>query len=145
LSETNQTLRIIQSMYKKDDSVRILQCEGFINFETYDYAKEILASLFKSGIYRIVFDLMDIKYISSSGWAVFLGPLETARASGGDIKLASMPDEVKFVFEALELDNLLEYYDSADEAAEAFIKTGGSGTELAKKAKMERRRTSNGK
>jgi len=127
VAEIKQTLRIIQSMYKRDDSIRILQCDGYINFETYDYAKEILARLFKGGIYKIIFDLTDIKYVSSSGWALFLGPLETARSMGGDIKLASMPDEVKFVFEALELDNLLEYYDSADTAAEAFMKKTESG------------------
>jgi anti-sigma B factor antagonist len=122
MSDNNQTLRVLQSMDKEDDSIRILQCEGYLNFETYDYIKGILARMFRSGIYKIIFDLQDIKYISSSGWSVFLGPLEVARASGGDLKLAAMPDEVKFVFEALELGNIISLYDTVDKAAESFKK-----------------------
>lgn len=122
MADSIQTLKILQTMDKEDDTIRILQCEGYLNFETYDYAKEILARLFKNGLYRIIFDLQEIKYISSSGWSVFLGPLDMCRKAGGDLKLASMPEQVKFVFDALELGNLLPVFDTVEDAVKAFKK-----------------------
>lgn len=116
-------------MDKEDDSIRILQCEGFLNFETYEYVRGILATLFRNGIHKIIFDLQEIKYISSSGWSVFLGTLEPIRSSGGDIKLAAMPEQVKFVFEALELENIIKLYDTVEDAVKAFKKAGGGSEE----------------
>ncbi len=119
---SGQTLKILQSMDREDDSIRILQCDGYLNFETYDYVRNILATLFRNGINKIVFDLQEIKYVSSSGWSVFLGTLEPIRNSGGDIKLAAMPEQVKFVFEALELENIIQLYDTVEEAVNSFKK-----------------------
>ncbi|HPD19197.1 MAG: STAS domain-containing protein [Candidatus Goldbacteria bacterium] len=121
--ESHQTLKILQSMAKQDDSIRILNCEGYLNFETYNYAKEILSRLFRSNLYKIIFNLENISYIASSGWAVFLGNLEVARQAGGDIKLAAMPQEVKFVFEALELENVINNYETVEDAINAFLKS----------------------
>jgi anti-sigma B factor antagonist len=120
MSETKQTLKVTQSMDREDDTIRILQCEGYLNFDTYDQVKNIMARLFRSGIYKIIFDLQEIQYVSSSGWSVFLGPLETTRSSGGDIKLAAMPDQVKFVFDALELESIIKLYDTVEDATAAF-------------------------
>jgi len=120
--EVHQTLKILQSMAKQDDSIRILNCEGYLNFETYDYAKEILARLFRNKLYKIVFNLENISYVASSGWAIFLGNLEVARQAGGDIKLAAMPQQVKFVFDALELNNVIEFYETVEDAVNAFLK-----------------------
>lgn len=120
--EAHQTLKILQSMAKQDDSIRILNCEGYLNFETYNYAKEIIARLFRNKLYKIIFNLENINYISSSGWAVFLSNLEVARQASGDIKIAAMPQQVKFVFNALELNNVIEYYETVDEAINAFLK-----------------------
>jgi len=123
--EAHQTLKILQSMAMQDDSIRILNCEGYLNFETYDYAKEIIARLFRNKLYKIIFNLEDINYIASSGWAVFLSNLEVARQAGGDIKLAAMPQQVRFVFDALELNNVIEYYETVDDAVNAFLKNTG--------------------
>lgn len=120
--EVHQTLKILQSMAKQDDSIRILNCEGYLNFETYNYAKEILARLFKNKLYKLIFNLENISYIASSGWGVFLGNLEVARQMGGDIKLAAMPQQVKFIYDALELNNVIEYYETVEDAVKAFLK-----------------------
>ncbi|MCX8092893.1 MAG: STAS domain-containing protein [Candidatus Goldbacteria bacterium] len=120
--DAHQTLKILQSMAKQDDSIRILNCEGYLNFETYNYAKEILARLFRNNLYKIIFNLENINYIASSGWGVFLGNLEVARQMGGDIKLARMPEQVKFIYDALELNNVIEYYETVDDAVNAFLK-----------------------
>lgn len=120
--EAHQTLKIIQSMAKQDDSIRILNCEGYLNFETYDYVKEIIARLFRNKLYKIIYNLENIDYIASSGWAVFLSNLEVARQAGGDIKLAAMPQRVKFVFDALELNNVINYYETVEDAINAFLK-----------------------
>lgn len=119
-----QTLIILQSFDREDENIRVLKCSGFFNFETYEYATSILNRIFQGGISKIIFDLTDTEYISSSGWAVFVGAINNAKALGGDVKLACMRPEIKFVFDALELDNLLENYGTVKEAAEKF-KSGG--------------------
>ncbi len=115
-----QTLTILQSFDREDESIRVLKCAGFFNFETYDYASSIINRLFQGGISKIVFDLTETEYISSSGWAVFVGGINSAKALGGDVKLACMRPEIRFVFDALELDNLLESYDTVKQAVEKF-------------------------
>lgn len=115
-----QTLTILQSFDREDEGIRILKCSGFFNFETYDYASSILNRLFQGGISRIIFDLTETEYISSSGWAVFVGGLNSANALGGDLKLACMRPEIRFVYEALELDNLIENYPTVSAALAKF-------------------------
>lgn len=120
--QAKQMLKIIQSMAMQDDSIRILNCEGYLNFETYDYVKEIVARLFRNKLYKIIYNLENIDYIATSGWAFFLSNLEVARHAGGDIKLAAMPRHVKFVFDALEFNNVIEYYETVEDAINAFLK-----------------------
>ena len=118
----NVPLTVRQSFDREDDSIRIIILDGYLNFETYEVAKINMNRLLENRLYRIVVDLSETKYISSSGWAVFLGVLGAVQANGGDIKLAAMTDGVKFIFDALELNNVLKNYDTVKEAVEAFKK-----------------------
>jgi len=94
----------------------VLECAGELDFSTYNHGDETVKKLVESGAKKIIFDLGAVKYISSSGWTVFLGNLKQARSKSGNIVLAAMQKEVKAAFKLLELDNLLDYYESVEEA-----------------------------
>ncbi|MCE5301049.1 MAG: STAS domain-containing protein [Spirochaetia bacterium] len=122
MSDFDRTLVVRQSFDMEDETIRILVLDGYLNFETYEIARAALNRLLENHLYRIVFDLSQTKYIASSGWAIFLAALSSTEAMGGGIKLAGMNPDVKFVFDALELENIVEHFDTVREAADSFKK-----------------------
>jgi anti-sigma B factor antagonist len=121
----NTALSVKLSFSDEDNLIRILSCDGYINLETYKILAGAMMRLLENRFYRIVLDLSGTEYISSSGWGAILGNLETVRAAGGDIKLAAMNPEVRFVFDALELDNLLKHFNTVEEAVKSFAPNRG--------------------
>jgi len=61
-----------------------------------------------------------VSYISSAGWGVFVGEIKNIRDQGGDLKIVQMNSEVFEVFEMLEFNRILNYYDSLEEAIDEF-------------------------
>jgi len=114
-----EDFRILQ---KEIGDVRILQCEGHMSSETYMYGRDIVNKLIENKICKIVFDLGEVEYISSAGWAIFIGFLELARNMGGNILLANMSKEVRYVFDTLELGYVLTTFKTVDEAVKEFEK-----------------------
>lgn len=94
----------------------LLVCAGAIDYSNFDHGNDAVKKVIEKGSNVIIFDLADVTYVSSSGWTVFLGNLRAAREKGGDIILTNMKPEVKYTFKLLELDNLIDYYDTAEEA-----------------------------
>ena len=98
------------------DRINILRCSGYIDSDNYMILSDAIDSLFDSGAYRIVVDLSDIDYISSAGWGIFLGNLKRAAVNGGDIRLAGMHENVREIYDLLNLENLVAAYNTAEEA-----------------------------
>jgi len=94
----------------------VLKCAGAIDYSNFNHGDDIVKKIIERGTVRLIFDLAEVSYISSSGWTVFLGNLRAAREKGGDITLANMRPEVKYTFKLLELDNMINYFDTAEEA-----------------------------
>lgn len=101
---------------KKSGEFIVLTCSGVIDYSNFNHGDDLVKKTINSGKARIIFDLGEVTYISSSGWTVFLGNLRAAREKGGDIILANMNEEVKYTFKLLELDNLIDYFDTVEEA-----------------------------
>ena len=95
----------------------VLKCAGAIDYSNFTHSDDFVKKIVARGVVNLVFDLGEISYISSSGWTVFLGNLKAVRQKGGDIILTNMQVDVKNTFKLLELDNLIDYFESADEAA----------------------------
>ena len=101
---------------KKHGDIAVLKCEGVIDYSNFNHGDDVVKNIIEQGTVKIIFDLTGVSYISSSGWTVFLGNLRTVREKGGDIVLAGMPAEVKYTFTLLELDNLIDYFETVKEA-----------------------------
>ncbi|UCD63393.1 MAG: STAS domain-containing protein [Candidatus Zixiibacteriota bacterium] len=108
-----------------------IRVDGVIDTLTATQLEDVLDSLLKRDRYKIVVDLAGVDYISSAGWGIFISHIKDVRARDGDIKLASMIDNVFEIYELLEFDNVLSAYASVDEARNAF---GGSGDDQKKKS-----------
>lgn len=83
--------------------VMFINITGSIDAHTYEEIEEYLDDKFSSGASRIVFDLGQVRYMSSAGIGVFVGALARARQAGGDLLLMNLCDTVKGTLEVLGL------------------------------------------
>jgi len=100
--------------------VVVLRLGGVIDSGTSQFLEDKFNELVSQDKVKIIVDLKGVRYISSAGWGIFVGEIKGIRKRGGDIKLAGMHPDVREVFELLEFNNLLEPFNSREEALAAF-------------------------
>jgi anti-sigma B factor antagonist len=71
---------------------------------------------------QVVLNLGDVNYIDSSGLGTLVGLYSSARASGGDIKLASLTKRVRDLLQITKLLTVFDTHDDVDQAVRAFEK-----------------------
>ena len=75
-----------------------------------------------AGHIRLVIDLANVTYISSSGLRALLRARRQAQAGGGDVALCDMSARVTEVFDMIGFNNLFRIYPHATDAAVALTK-----------------------
>lgn len=107
---------------KTVDGVTILYCNGRIVFgdETAELREKVKGLL--SQTRQIVLNLGGVSYIDSGGLGTLVGLYTSARASGGDIKLANLTKRVDDQLQITKLVTIFEVYDGEDNAIAAFNK-----------------------
>lgn len=101
-------------------NIMMFSVQGFVDTNTcLDLGKHI-NDVIQQGIYNFVFDLGAVSYVSSAGWGVFVGEIRDIRENGGDLKIVQMMPDVYEVFEMLEFNKILNYYDNIEEAINDF-------------------------
>jgi anti-anti-sigma factor len=79
------------------------------------FEDKILADI-EAGDRRLVIDLSQLEYVSSSGLRVFLLAAKRLRSKDGKIALFSLQDHVRQVFDLSGFSSILAIYGSRDEA-----------------------------
>jgi anti-anti-sigma factor len=72
--------------------------------------------------FRLIIDLGEVGYMSSSGLRALLRARRQAQAGGGDVVLCAMNDRVTEVFEMIGFNNLFRIFATPAEAAAALAK-----------------------
>ena len=72
--------------------------------------------------YRLIIDLSEVGYMSSSGLRALLRAGRQAQAGGGDVVLCAMNERVTEVFEMIGFNNLFRIFPTAAEARAALVK-----------------------
>jgi len=111
---------------KSPEDVSVLKVSGYLDTTTAGELETALYGLLGKNCYKIVVDLSGVTYISSAGWGIFIGEIKDIRAHGGDLKLVGMSGDVFEVFQLLEVQSILEAYQTLDEAREAFTRGSSS-------------------
>lgn len=70
--------------------------------------------------HNLVLDFGRLDYISSAGLGVLMGLIEEVRSTGGDIKLANVPEKIYHVLDLLGFPVVFQIYPTAAEAAASF-------------------------
>jgi len=113
-------LKIAVSACGPTREISIVRIDGAIDTMTAGDLEQVISSLTARGRYRLVVDLAGVEYISSAGWGVFVSRLREIRERAGDIKLARMTPDVREIYELLEFDGLLPFFDDLDAAVGEF-------------------------
>ncbi len=82
--------------------------------------KEHLLELFKKPNMNVIFDLGGIRFIDSSGFAVFLTAMKAANNNFGKFKLCNTSKEVMELFKVLQLHHVFEMFDKLDAGLASF-------------------------
>ena len=93
---------------------------GYVDTTTCQELARVIQDLIQQKRCLMIADLGGVTYISSAGWGVFVGEIKNIRDRGGDLKIVQMSPEVFEVFEMLEFNKILNYYDSIEEAIDEF-------------------------
>lgn len=113
-------IEISQSRVGTRRDVALLSVKGYVDTMTGSTLLTQITEDLNSGILHIIVDMAHVNYVSSAGWGVFVGEIKGIREQGGDLKIVQMTPEVYDVFEMLEFNRILSYYESIEEAINDF-------------------------
>lgn len=94
----------------------VVRPEGRLTFGVAPELRNQLRALVASGSNRLVVDLSGVPSTDSSGIAVLIDGLKTARRAGGDLRIAAANDKVRAAIELTNLNQVLKSYATAEEA-----------------------------
>ncbi len=86
-----------------------LDIKGSIDRQNCSIVADEISKLFESKIYKIIINLKDTSYISSSGFGILVAMSSEAVKNKGEIVFVSTPDELKEIFEILGITRLLKF------------------------------------
>lgn len=80
--------------------------EGEINTITTPELSEMIQDL--HGAKHLIFDLKQVRYVSSAGLRLFLGCLRTMKAAGGSMKIINLGEFVMETFTSVGYDRIMD-------------------------------------
>ncbi len=105
---------------RKEGDVRIIELEGRLDVHLSMEIETSVNEIIDSGDTRLIFDLTEVKYLSSSGLRIFIASLRRLNKLKGQLKIANMNESVRRIFKVVELIELFDIYPSVDEALKSF-------------------------
>lgn len=113
-------LVITQKMAPDNPEVIILTLVGNLDTVTSESFAKQTRGIIASGWVKIIVDLENVEFVSSSGWGSLIGSLRRAHEAGGDMVIANMKGQVQRVFKMMGFRAVLRAFGSLDEAQKHF-------------------------
>ncbi len=105
---------------KTTNEVKVLAFEGRLDSQTSPDAQQQLTRLIEEGATKILVNLEKVDYISSAGLRVLLVVAKQLKATDGELRICSLNEVVKEVFDISGFDLILPISASESEALEGF-------------------------
>ena len=102
------------------DAIAIARPRGRLDYLTAPEIRQELVGTVEAGWPRLVVDLGSVDFVDSSGLGALIGGLKAARAAGGDLRLAAVPEQARVVLSLTTLDRMFRSYASVEEAVAAY-------------------------
>ncbi len=100
--------------------VKIVRIEGELNTQTTSDAEAQLTQLIDTGARKVVVNFERLAYISSAGLYILLAAAKQLQVSGGELRLCSLSDLVREVFEMSGFDTIVSVSKNEAEALKGF-------------------------
>ena len=110
----------MEILEEKINGVEVLNLTGRLDASSAKDFKEKVGSLAKEKRVNLVIDMGAIDFIDSSGLGSLVASLRSVNKLGGDIKIASLQDPVRSIFEITRLHRIFEIFDDSLTAAKSF-------------------------
>ncbi len=110
----------MQISVKTTNEVKVLAFEGRLDTQTSPDAQQQLNRLIDEGATKILVNLEKVDYISSAGLRVLLVVAKQLKATDGELRICSLNEVVKEVFDISGFDLILPISASESEALEGF-------------------------
>jgi anti-anti-sigma factor len=101
-----------------DDGVVCVGPQGRLDTFNVPAFEMALTEQLDAGHMRIVVDLAEVTYVSSSGLRALLSARRRARSGGGDVVLCNMAPRVREIFEMVGFVSLFNIFASVEEAVD---------------------------
>ncbi len=108
------------SIRKANDATSVIELVGEIDVYTSPKVKDAVSGLIDSGIYNIIIDLAQVKYIDSTGLGVLIGGLKRVREHGGSVHLICNNPQIRKIFDITGLVKIFGIFDTEEAALRAL-------------------------
>jgi len=102
------------------DGVTIIDVKGQLIVGNRQELKQKVLDELETGSHRFLIDFAGTGYIDSSGLGVLVSLSKKIREQGGELRLASLNEDLRTLFELTKLDSLFHIAGSRDEALASF-------------------------
>jgi anti-anti-sigma factor len=103
-----------------DRGTIVLRLRGVINANTFEILDGAVHDTITRGGVRIIFDMGNVEYISSAGIGVLMNAMAESQRCGGGLVLACVPENVRAVFDTMNLTSLLRISADVKSAVKQF-------------------------
>lgn len=107
-------------------NVLFVYLSGYLATNNAAFFQRKVQKILDSGVIKLIFNLQDLSYISSSGVGSFTFILKTLKEKGGDVVLSQAKESVTEVFQLLGLKDFFTIKNTTQEAIDYFNCTGES-------------------
>lgn len=111
---------VLASGGNREKTVLVVEVEGVLDGHTFPYFEEFMNKAMDAGYANLVIDCKKLEYISSPGIGVLVGAARRCRESQGDIRLCSLPANIRQVITLLGFQNIIRSYDHEKGAINSY-------------------------
>lgn len=101
-------------------TIQLVRLSGSLDSSTFPWLQEAINKMIAEENYFFLFDLTNLKYISSAGLGVLKGISREAKEKRGDLRIANMAEQIERIFNLLGLSRKISIYDTVDECLASF-------------------------
>jgi len=105
---------------KKIDHQIVLSLKGRLDASSSNELKEKVSCNAKEKNTFLVVDMGDVDFIDSSGLGSLVSCLRSINKQGGDIRICSLKDPVRAIFELTRLHHIFEIFDNSSDALKSI-------------------------
>jgi len=104
----------------RNDGVTLVDVEGQLIVGNRQELKQKVLEHLEDGDRKFVIDFSNTGYIDSSGLGVLVSLSKKIREQGGELRLSSLNEDLRTLFELTKLDTLFRITGTREEALEGF-------------------------